>query len=80
LNTIDVVERLIEISNKFEDNSDLLDAVIEHDDGEDLLVAIGMAQAYSNEVITLNDKGKKHLKKSLEVLEEIMQDFEDEDD
>lgn len=80
MNTIDVVERLIEISNKFEDNSDLLDAVIEHDDGEDLLVAIGMAQAYSNEVITLNDKGKKHLKKSLEVLEEIMQDFEDEDD
>jgi molybdopterin-guanine dinucleotide biosynthesis protein A len=80
LKTTEVVERLIEVSKKFEYNPDLLDIVIEHDDGEDLLVAIGMAQAFSNKVITLNDKGEKHLKKSLETLEEIMQDFEDEED
>jgi molybdopterin-guanine dinucleotide biosynthesis protein A len=80
LKTTEVVERLIEVSKKFEYNPDLLDVVIEHDDGEDLLVAIGMAQAFSNKAITLNDHGEKHLKKSLETLEEIMQDFEDEDD
>jgi molybdopterin-guanine dinucleotide biosynthesis protein A len=80
LKTTEVVERLIEVSKKFEYNPDLLDVVIEHDDGEDLLVAIGMAQAFSNKAITLNDHGEKHLKKSLETLEEIMQDFEDEED
>jgi molybdopterin-guanine dinucleotide biosynthesis protein A len=80
LNTTEVVERLIEVSIHMDVNSDFLDAVIEHDDGEDLLVAIGMAQAFSDEVITLNGKGEKHLKNSLETLEEIMQDFEDEDD
>jgi molybdopterin-guanine dinucleotide biosynthesis protein A len=80
LKTTEVVERLIEVSKKFEYNPDLLDVVIEHDDGEDLLVAIGMAQAFSNKAITLNDHGEKHLKKSLKTLEEIMQDFEDEED
>ena len=75
-----MVEKLIEIGNQFEENSDFLDAVIEHDDGEDLLVAIGMAQAFSNKAITLKDHGEKHLKKSLETLEEIMQDYEDEED
>ena len=75
----DISKKLIEIGSQFEDNQDLLDAIIEQDNSDDLLTAIGMAIANSEGMITINETGKKHLKLSLEYLEQIIQDLEVDD-
>jgi hypothetical protein len=75
----DISKKLIEIGSQFEDNQDLLDAIIEQDNSDDLLTAIGMAIANSEGMITINETGKKHLKLSLEYLEQIIQDLEGDD-
>jgi pyruvate/2-oxoacid:ferredoxin oxidoreductase alpha subunit len=76
----DVCEQLIEIKDQFEENEELVEAVVASDKAEDLLIAIGMAIAYSEEAVTLNKVGQAHLKVSLKQLKEIVQEFEDGDE
>ncbi len=76
----DVCEQLIEIKDLFEENEELVEAVVASDKAEDLLIAIGMAIAYSEEAVTLNKVGQAHLKVSLKQLKEIVQEFEDGDE
>jgi hypothetical protein len=42
-----VCDELIEIRDQFEDNEELFEAITSSDNAEDLLVAIGMAVAYT---------------------------------
>jgi len=70
-------KQLIEIRNQFVENADLVEAIFSREDVEDLLVALGMAVAYSEGAITLNTTGEKHLMSSLEKLNEITEDFQD---
>ena len=74
-----VCEQLIEIKVQFEENEDLLEAIVASDIAEDLLIAIGMALAFSEGAITLNKVGESHLQSSLEVLKEISEEFEDDE-
>ena len=75
-----VCEQLIEIKDQFEENEELFEAIVASDNAEDLLIAIGMALAFSEGAITLNKVGESHLQSSLEALKKISNDFEDEDD
>jgi hypothetical protein len=71
-----VCEQLIEIKDQFEENEDLVEAIFGKDNAEDLLIAIGMALAYTEGAITLNKVGESHLESSLEALKEISEEFE----
>ena len=75
-----VCEQLIEIMDQFEDNEELVEAILASESGEDLLIAIGMAVAYTEGAITLNNKGESHLKTSLEELSQIAEEFAEGDD
>lgn len=68
-------KRLIEIKNHLEENPDLVQAINSRGDVEDLLVALGMAAAYSEGAITLNKTGEEHLMSSLGELNEIYEEF-----
>ena len=72
-----VSERLLEIRDQFEENEELVDAIVASDNAEDLFIAIGMAIAYSEDAITLDKKGEAHLKTSLEELDKIIQELEE---
>jgi exonuclease VII small subunit len=72
-----VCERLIEIKDQFEENEELVEAIVASDNAEDLWVAIGMAIAYSENAITLNKTGEAHLKSALKALNVIAEEFED---
>ena len=76
----DVCERLIEIKDQFEENDELIEAIVASDNAEDLLIAIGMAIAYTEGAITLNKTGESHLKKSLEEINQIAEEFGDIDE
>ena len=75
-----VCEQLIEIKDQFEENEDLVEAIFAKDNAEDLLIAIGMALAYIEGAITLNNIGESHLKTSLEELIQIAEEFGDIDE
>ena len=75
-----VCEQLIEIKDQFEENEDLVEAVFGNDNAEDLLIAIGMAVAYTEGAITLNNTGESHLKTALEELNQISEEFAETDD
>ena len=75
-----VCEQLIEIKDQFEENEDLVEAIFAKDNAEDLLIAIGMALAYTEGAITLNNIGENHLKTSLEELNQIAEEFSDIDE
>ena len=72
----DVMESLIGIKDQIPENEEILQAVLEHDDSEELLIALGMADALSAGVINLNKTGEKRLKSALRELEKILEDFE----
>lgn len=72
-----VCDQLIEIKDQFEENEELLEAITGSDNAEDLLVAIGMAIAYTEGAITLNKIGESHLKTSLEEINQIAEEFAD---
>jgi hypothetical protein len=75
-----VCDQLVEIKDQFEENEELVEAITGSDNAEDLLIAIGMAIAYTEGAITLNKKGESHLKASLEEINQITEDFDDIDD
>ena len=75
-----VCEQLIEIMDQFEENEELVEAILASESGEDLLIAIGMAVAYTEGAITLNNNGESHLKTSLEELSQIAEEFAEGDD
>ena len=75
-----VCEQLIEIKDQFEENEDLVEAIFGSDIAEDLLIAIGMAVAYTEGAITLNNTGESHLKTSLKELNQIAEEFAETDD
>jgi len=75
-----VCEQLIELKDQFEENEDLVEAVFGNDNAEDLLIAIGMAVAYTEGAITLNNTGESHLKTALEELNQISEEFAETDE
>lgn len=80
-----VCEQLVAIKEQFEENEELVEAITGSDNAEDLLIAIGMAIAYTEGAITLNKTGESHLKTSLEEINQIAEEFsgideEDEDE
>lgn len=75
-----VCQQLIEIKDQFEENEELLEAIVASDNAEDLLIAIGMALAFSEGAITLNKVGESHLESSLKALKEISEEFGDIDE
>jgi hypothetical protein len=75
-----VCEQLVEIKDQFEENEELVEAITGRDNAEELLVAIGMAIAYTEGAITLSKKGESHLKVSLEELSRIAEESDDLDE
>jgi hypothetical protein len=75
-----VCDQLIEIKDQFEENEELVEAITGSDNAEDLIVAIGMAIAYTEGAITLNKTGESHLKTSLKEINQIAEEFGDIDE
>lgn len=75
-----VCDQLVEIRDQFEDNEELFEAISSSDSAEDFLVAIGMAVAFTEGAITLNEIGENHLKVSLEEIKQIAEEFGDIDE
>ena len=75
-----VCKQLIEIKDQFEENEELVEAIFDNDNAEDLLIAIGMAVAYTEGAITLNNIGESHLKTSLDELNQIAEEFAETDE
>jgi hypothetical protein len=75
-----VCDQLVEIKDQFEENEELVEAITGSDNAEDLLVAIGMAVAFTEGAITLNEIGENHLKVSLEEIIQIAEEFGDIDE
>jgi hypothetical protein len=75
-----VCDQLVEISEQFEENEELVEAIVGNDNAEDLLVAIGMAIAFTEGAITLNKIGENHLKTSLDQISQIAEEFAETDD
>ena len=75
-----VSERLIEIRDQFEENEELVQAILERENAEDLLIAVGMAIAYSEDAITLNKKGEAHLIAASKELDQIIEELEEDDE
>lgn len=75
-----VCDQLVEISEQFEENEELVEAIVGNDNAEDLLVAIGMAIAFTEGAITLNEIGEKHLETSLDQISQIAEEFVDIDE
>lgn len=73
-------ETLMEIKDQFEENEELVEAILARDNAEDLLIAVGMAIAYSEAAITLKKTGESHLKTMAKELTEIAEEFEDGDE
>jgi hypothetical protein len=75
-----VCDQLVEIKDQFEENEELVEAITGSDNAEDLLIAIGMAVAFTEGAITLNEIGENHLKVSLEEIKQIAEEFGDIDE
>lgn len=75
-----VCEQLVAIKDQFEENEELVEAITSSDNAEDLLVAIGMAIAFTEGAITLNKTGESHLKTSLKEINQIAEEFGDDDE
>lgn len=73
-------ESLIEIKDQFEESDELVQAILERDNAEDLLIAVGMAIAYSEDAITLNKKGEAHLIAASKELDQIIEELEEGDE
>jgi hypothetical protein len=71
-----VCDQLVEISEQFEENEELVEAIVGNDNAEDLLVAIGFTEG----AITLNKIGENHLKTSLDQISQIAEEFAETDD
>jgi hypothetical protein len=76
----EVVEELNILNQEFADNIQLTDAILEHEDAESLLIAVGMAVAHKEGAITMDKKGEKHLRTALATLSQIFDSLEERDE
>lgn len=73
-----VCERVRDSIEEFAENPDL---IMEHDDAEDLLVALGLADAFTHGAVTLSKKAEELIRTSEKVLVALLdEDGEDEED
>jgi pyruvate/2-oxoacid:ferredoxin oxidoreductase alpha subunit len=76
----EICDQLIEIKDQLEDSEELVEAILGNDNAEDLLVALGMAAAFTEDAITLNKKGEAHLKASLKELKALSENLDEDDE
>ena len=67
---IEQANRLVEFKEFLTEDSDLLEEFMARDDVEDLLAAMGMAEAWVAEVINLTPEGEKRILEALRVAAE----------
>ena len=75
-----VCDQLVDFSDQFGDTEGFVEAIVGSENAEDLVIAIGMAIAFSEGAITLNKVENLHLRSSLKELTEIAKEFEDGDE
>jgi pyruvate/2-oxoacid:ferredoxin oxidoreductase alpha subunit len=73
-------QKLKDLTDSIQGNDDALDAFQSAENAEELLIAMGMADAFLNGAITLNQEGEKFLRDSLLKVEELVADFEEDGD
>ena len=76
----EICDQLVEIKDQLEDSEELVEAILDSENAEDLLVALAMAAAFAEDAVTLNKKGEAHLKTSLKELEELSQNIDEDDE
>ena len=79
LSIAEVVHELNILNREFADNTQLTDAILEHEDAESMLIAVGMAVAHNEGAITVNTHGERHLRSALTALSQILNSIEEHD-
>lgn len=67
---VEQANRLVEFKEFLTEDSDLLEEFMAREDIEDLLAAIGMAEAWVAEVINLTPEGERRILEALRVADE----------
>ena len=75
-----IAERVRALTFKFEDTDDATEGLQEAENGEDLLIAMGMADAFLQGAITLTEDGETRLRDAVALLTEFLNEFSDEED
>ena len=72
-----VCKRIRESIDSFIEDPELIE---DHDDAEDLLVVLGMADAYVLGAISLTKKAEAHIRSSEKVLTDLLDDSDEEEE
>ena len=73
-------QKLKDLTSALSENSDAMDALQEAENAEELLIAMGMADAFLAGAITLNQIGAKHIQDSLLEISDLLSEYSDDDD
>ena len=67
------------LSSQFEDNEAAFEELKSRDNAEELLIAMGMADAFLENLITISNEGVEKIRAAKEDLESLLEDFQDEE-
>ena len=67
------------LSSQFEENEDAFEELKSRDNAEELLIAMGMADAFLENLITISNEGVEKIRAAKEDLESLLEDFQDEE-
>jgi hypothetical protein len=73
-------QKLKDLTSALSENSDAMDALQEAENAEELLIAMGMADAFLAGAITLNQIGEKHIQDSLLAVSDLLSEYSDDDE
>ena len=73
-------QKLMDLASTLSENSDAMDAIQEAENAEELLIAMGMADAFLAGAITLNQIGEKHIQDSLLEISDLLSEYSDDED
>ena len=73
-------QKLKDLASTLSENSDAMEALQESENAEDLLIGMGMAEAFLAGAITLNQIGEKHIQDSLLEISDLLSEYSDDED
>ena len=78
--TIEIAaQQLLELSGQLSENDSAVEALTEREDAEELLIGMGMADAYLQGAITINPTGEKHIRTTLVEVQALFEGLDDDE-
>ena len=78
--TIEIVaQRLRDYGNSLDENEGVAEELISREDAEELLIGMGMADAYLHGAITIYPTGEKHIRNTLVEVQTLFEGLDDDE-